>query len=342
MPCSTRSKNPSTNAPVEAPAAKRGPGRKRKADEPASATAAANQGLSAAPSDTSKSVSKKKRTLAAQSSNTAQGTATFVDPPNQDLPRPPSPIPSNIPEPMAIDAEPQAGPVALPPTAQAPVSATEESMEPGSEDQGSSTPANAPGDNTRNRNQRAPGLREENAALSKANEELEAKLKQMTGDLRTLKKFKVLWIKEYAKKSQPNVPVPSTSLIPRPPGEKGKNGWNLQEALGLKDNEALYSEMLRYVRHCISRSGLDWESTYSEQEPARLAACFKELKKEHPYLERFQGDWPGKEMVISALQNRRKVLNAKAKAKIASDEKAQAELNAAAATLESGDRKSVV
>lgn len=42
-------------------------------------------------------------------------------------------------------------------------------------------------------------------------------------------------------------------------------------------------------------------------------------------------------MVISALQNRRKVLNAKAKAKLATDGEAQEELNAAAVVVDSGD-----
>lgn len=66
----------------------------------------------------------------------------------------------------------------------------------------------------------------------------------MSNDIRTLKKFKVLWVKEYSKKSKADAPGPSSSLIARPPGEKGKNGWNLQEALGLKDDDKLYGEIL--------------------------------------------------------------------------------------------------
>ncbi|KIO29665.1 hypothetical protein M407DRAFT_242532 [Tulasnella calospora MUT 4182] len=107
--------------------------------------------------------------------------------------------------------------------------------------------------------------------------------------------------------------------------------------MGLGEDDVLYNEILRAARHCISRSGLDWEATYSEQEPGRLAACFKELKRQHPYLERFQGDWPAKEMVIIALQNRRKALSAKAKAKVSTDGQTQAQFMAAAAEVDAGE-----
>lgn len=117
-----------------------------------------------------------------------------------------------------------------------------------------------PGEATRNRGQRAPTLREQNAALVKANTELEgeygltcyitslnsffaAKVKQLNADLRVVKKYKVMWVKEYSKKAKSGT-APPESLIPRPPGEKGKNGWNLQEAMGLEDDDALYIEIL--------------------------------------------------------------------------------------------------
>lgn len=65
--------------------------------------------------------------------------------------------------------------------------------------------------------------------------------------MRVLKKYKVMWITEYSKKSDSasaSSNSQGSSLIPRPPGEKGKNGWNLQEAMNLKDNDGLYQEML--------------------------------------------------------------------------------------------------
>lgn len=61
---------------------------------------------------------------------------------------------------------------------------------------------------------------------------------------------------------------------------------------------------------------------------------FLQVKRQHPYLERFLGDWPAKEMVISALQNRRKALSAKAKAKVSTDTDTQASFMAAAAEVD--------
>ncbi|KIO19367.1 hypothetical protein M407DRAFT_31006 [Tulasnella calospora MUT 4182] len=225
------------------------------------------------------------------------------------LPAPPSnPIPLTQPFPLFVEPIPPVD-EPLPPLNDLPADADEPA---GSND-------TALGDATRNRGQRAPTLREQNAAQAKTIAELEAKVKQLSSDIRTLKKYKVMWVKEYSKKAKSDA-GPADSLIPRPPGEKGKNGWNLRDAMGLKDDEALYTEIL--------------EATYSEQEPGRLAACFKELKREHPYLNRFQGDWPAKEMVISALQNRRKTISAKAKAKVSTDRLTQAQLMAAAAEVE--------
>lgn len=59
-----------------------------------------------------------------------------------------------------------------------------------------------------------------------------------------------------------------------------------------------------------------------------------QVKRQHPYLDRFLGDWPAKEMVISALQNRRKSLSAKAKAKVSADPQTQANFMAAAAEVD--------
>lgn len=72
-------------------------------------------------------------------------------------------------------------------------------------------------------------------------------------------------------------------------------------------------------------------------EPQPLITKSLQLKKLHPYLERFQGDWPAKEMVISALQNRRKTMNAKAKAKMGADGKLQADLAAAGTSANGGN-----
>lgn len=58
-----------------------------------------------------------------------------------------------------------------------------------------------------------------------------------------------------------------SELIPRPPGQKGKNGWNMQEALRLQDNGGLYNEIL--VRQKINMLAFTKESEIRPQ-PASL------------------------------------------------------------------------
>ncbi|KAG8979303.1 hypothetical protein FRB90_008111 [Tulasnella sp. 427] len=356
MPCTTRTQ---TLNPAPAPA-KRGPGRpqKRKASEDLSTTES--------PSVSGKSPKKNKTTNASLPPDPLpdpETTEHHLQPPSTASPSISlgsqlSLTAASVPSP----AQPSAAPVVAPQTSLTSTSAPVLTAEPALDDPSRPNIPDAsnmyvnhvpafdpvtPGTvetsaplvsestiNTRHQDQRAPTYN----ALQKENTELHEKVKQLTADLLTLKKFKVLWINEYAKKKDGSAAAgvagaASLSLIARPPGEKGKNGLNLQEAMGLKDNDTLCSEILRTARHSISRSGLDWEATYSEQEPGRLAACFKELKKHHPYLERFQGDWPAKEMVISALQNRQKALQAKSKAKLATDAAIQNEMAQVNATL---------
>ncbi|KIO24549.1 hypothetical protein M407DRAFT_26066 [Tulasnella calospora MUT 4182] len=321
----------------------------------------------AQPASTTKSVSKRKRTLAAPSSTTdrpedASSTLPAPVPPSTHIPtsahlsatpttqssQSPSlstPIPNSFIDPVPLApppiAIPQPPPSLLPmtppslasdepsaafgsaptqpfppitPLASASTSSAADQAQSHVVEDGSvpsTTTSEVPaGPSTRHQAQRAPTLQQ----VLKELEELKAENKRLQADLRTAKKFKVLYAKEVSLKGKVDLPI-TGNLIPRPPGEKGKNGWNLQEVLGLKDDFALYNELLRTVRCAISRSGLDWEATYSEQDPARLGACFKEIKKAHSFLERFVGDWPAKEMVINTLQNRRKTLNAKARAK---------------------------
>ncbi|KIO25443.1 hypothetical protein M407DRAFT_25241 [Tulasnella calospora MUT 4182] len=336
----TRSTNPPLAAAPEAPA-RRGSSRKRKASNPP-AEELPSPPSQAEPASVAAPAKKKKRTTGAA----APSLDATVTPEVPAIPAPSQSLPASQPPPdLSTAIDPAL--LHLPTSTPGPVAATasESNVLPTSVEPSGETPADvqptasteaAPGDSTRNRAQRAPGLREENTALTKAKVELEEKVKQLTADIRTLKKYKVMWVKEYSKKAKVDS-QPGDSLILRPPGEKGKNGWNLQDAMGLKEDDALYNEILRSARHCISRSGIDWEATYSEQEPGRLAACFKELKRQHPYLERFQGDWPAKEMVISALQNRRKALSAKAKAKASVDGRTQADFMAAGAAVDAGE-----
>ncbi|KAG9049061.1 hypothetical protein FS837_011334 [Tulasnella sp. UAMH 9824] len=325
----TRSQHPSSNAPDPTPPPRRAPaGRKRKASNPPAEDPAPE-----APAPPTARKAKKKKTgngpsaptepaaspavpstqqVVAQAQPAAQfndvpsvpshpgngerGQSAVVDPLRSLAPpTEPAPLSQSVPtlsEPIPPLSEPLAP---LDDPFMAPDEPQADDIEPaGSNEAG-------PGEATRNRGQRAPTVREQNAALVKTVAELEAKIKQLSTDLRIIKKYKVMWVKEYSKKAKSGT-APPDSLIPRPPGEKGKNGWNLQDAMGLKDDDPLYNEIL--------------------------------VKRQHPYLERFLGDWPAKEMVINALQNHRKALSAKAKAKVSTDPETQASFMAAAAEVD--------
>lgn len=175
MPYSTRRNQTSADPPAQAPtqAAKRGPGRKRKADEPTLATATSDQVLTPTPPNASRSASKRKKTSAAQLPSPTEGsnTDTVVNPTPIQVPAPPSSRSVQDTEPVATDFEP--APVPSAPSAGMSATNSEVMTEAQPEPHGSSTPAPGPGENTRNRDQRAPNLREQNTALSKANEELE-------------------------------------------------------------------------------------------------------------------------------------------------------------------------
>ncbi|KAG8888489.1 hypothetical protein FRC00_000066 [Tulasnella sp. 408] len=73
----------------------------------------------------------------------------------------------------------------------------------------------------------------------------EAELAELLEEKRRLMKYKVWWEREQAAMQAQNNDIPEDDkLIPRPPGEKGKNGWNLQEALRLKHDGDAYNEIL--------------------------------------------------------------------------------------------------
>ncbi|KIO24256.1 hypothetical protein M407DRAFT_213183 [Tulasnella calospora MUT 4182] len=144
-----------------------------------------------------------------------------------------------------------------------------------------------------------------------------ARVEELEKELRALKKFKVMWAKQQRDQtSLTSEGGPSTldGSIPRPPGERGKNGWNMQTALQLEADGDTYNLILAATRDAVRETGLDWKKKFDEQEPARVGTCYSQMKHVHPYLKRFKGDWACRELVISALQNRRKVEHARIKA----------------------------
>lgn len=134
-----------------------------------------------------------------------------------------------------------------------------------------------------------------------------ATLDELQEEKRRLLKYKALWEREQAvMQAQNNDSPEDDELIPRPPGEKGKNGWNMQEALRLKDNGDMYNNILATTRTAVLEAGLDWTINFRAQDLGKLTDCYARMKLRHSYLTQFERDWACRELVKSALQNRRK------------------------------------
>ncbi|KIO28558.1 hypothetical protein M407DRAFT_22296 [Tulasnella calospora MUT 4182] len=147
-------------------------------------------------------------------------------------------------------------------------------------------------------------------------------VEELQQELRKLKKFKLIWLKEQQTRNAPPVPSGESSSssplapddsIARPPGERGKNGWNMQTMLLLEHDGDAYNALLATTRNAVAASGLDWRKKFDEQDPGRLAVCYAQMKNEHPHLKQFKNDWACRELTLGALQNRRKTEHSKIK-----------------------------
>ncbi|KAG8909106.1 hypothetical protein FRC01_007130, partial [Tulasnella sp. 417] len=132
-------------------------------------------------------------------------------------------------------------------------------------------------------------------------------LAELEAEKQSLLVYKALWEREQAAmQAQNNDSQENEELIPRPPGEKGKNGWNLQEALRLKDDGYTYNEILATTRDAVAMAGLDCTISFRTQDPEKLLNCYARMRLKHSYLAQFKNDWACRELVMNALQNRRK------------------------------------
>lgn len=72
----------------------------------------------------------------------------------------------------------------------------------------------------------------------------------LESDNRRLLKYKALWAQEHEADQGPDdndeddEDDEDDEPIPRPPGERGKNGWNMQEALRLENDGHMYNAIL--------------------------------------------------------------------------------------------------
>ncbi|KAL0569565.1 hypothetical protein V5O48_012396 [Marasmius crinis-equi] len=91
--------------------------------------------------------------------------------------------------------------------------------------------------------------------------------------------------------------------IPKPNGEPGskKKGYNLQAAMGLRDDRT-------FVRHGARRVGVDYKKSYKNQDPEVKDKLIKWVTKYFPYVDKkhFAIAWPTTEELKCHIQHVRK------------------------------------
>ncbi|KAH9943583.1 hypothetical protein B0H21DRAFT_748568 [Amylocystis lapponica] len=119
---------------------------------------------------------------------------------------------------------------------------------------------------------------------------LEAKIRELEAQLTAAK----------AAKTPASPPV----QVPRPKGTAGQS-YNLQEAMGLEDNYALYSAIRGYVRNLVRASRLNKKTRWNRQPIEIISKIFKLARKEFPILARYAHDWPADEFAKAYLKRTR-------------------------------------
>ncbi|THU92542.1 hypothetical protein K435DRAFT_862338 [Dendrothele bispora CBS 962.96] len=101
-------------------------------------------------------------------------------------------------------------------------------------------------------------------------------------------------------------------VIARPQGEAGDGvrGFNLQNAVGLSDDEEKYKDFRRSVRNSCLRAGVDFDVSFNKQSPEVVANVCRKVAHDDPYFSkaRFPGYWPIREYMKLVIKNKRKYL----------------------------------
>ncbi|KAJ7233570.1 hypothetical protein B0H12DRAFT_169097 [Mycena haematopus] len=114
------------------------------------------------------------------------------------------------------------------------------------------------------------------------------------------------------------------ALIPRPKGQAGRGsgsrsgGYNLQEAMGLKDSDEDYNRRSRIVKRYIHEY-LSVFKPISQQESGRVSkmialvscsilsrhvfTCLVQIQKDIPFFSRFENGWPIRDIARTYLSN---------------------------------------
>ncbi|CAB5365336.1 unnamed protein product [Rhizophagus irregularis] len=104
--------------------------------------------------------------------------------------------------------------------------------------------------------------------------------------------------------------TPETELRPI---YKPTSKYNLQDALGLKNEKQRWLAYLEIMRECLYEKNVDFTADYRSQKHTITAQIVRSFKKKAPDFPITAADWAVKEMLVSIIQNKRYYLKKKKK-----------------------------
>ncbi|KAJ7733467.1 hypothetical protein B0H16DRAFT_1468060 [Mycena metata] len=129
----------------------------------------------------------------------------------------------------------------------------------------------------------------------------------------------------------------SLKLIPRPAGQSGRaNGYELIKEMRLTHNKPQYHRLSRIVRSYTLRY-LNGHKTILKQKVARVDKVIELLMEKYPYLARFDGGWPIRDLMKKVLQNSVNALKVDDKAEGLANEDAEVPVSDEEAEAEGGE-----
>ncbi|CAB4389697.1 unnamed protein product [Rhizophagus irregularis] len=102
--------------------------------------------------------------------------------------------------------------------------------------------------------------------------------------------------------------TPKTELRPI---YKPTSKYNLQDALGLKNEKQRWLAYLEIMRECLYEKNVDFTADYRSQKHTITAQIVRSFKKKAPDFPITAADWAVKEMLVSTIQNKRYYLKKK-------------------------------
>ncbi|GBC46228.2 hypothetical protein GLOIN_2v1480211 [Rhizophagus irregularis DAOM 181602=DAOM 197198] len=102
--------------------------------------------------------------------------------------------------------------------------------------------------------------------------------------------------------------TPETELRPI---YKPTSKYNLQDALGLKNEKQRWLAYLEIMRECLYEKNVDFTADYRSQKHTITAQIVRSFKKKAPDFPITAADWAVKEMLVSTIQNKRYYLKKK-------------------------------